>query len=156
MLWRQQLLLSASAAFQKRAWLYRRCRAAPTMIAVEPKGVEDGCFAHQTGQQTWKVNLFTWFLSHSVTRITHPAARDFVGLYTCHTIVKMFNRWWSRSTSMLTATRLVCAASVRIIPRELDAGALHFRFRLAVGRVVAISATVYSKRVGCRCNAFPI
>jgi len=47
------------------------------MIAVEPKGVEDGCFAHQMGQQTWKVNLFsgTWFLRHSVTSCTHPHYR---------------------------------------------------------------------------------
>merc|ERR1719221_580833 len=70
----QQLLLSAFAASQKRAWLHRSCLAGPTMIAVEPKVVEDVCFAHQTGQQTWKVHLFsgTWFLRHSVTRITYP------------------------------------------------------------------------------------
>jgi len=96
------------------------------MIAVEPKGVEDGCFAHQTGQQTWKVNLFTWFLSHSVTRRTHPAARDFVGLYTCHTILKMY----IDADSDKARLRSFSAN----IPRELDAGAMHFRFRLAVGR----------------------
>merc|ERR1711963_983697 len=81
-----QLPLSASAVSQKRAWLYHRCLAAPTEIVVEPKGVEDGCFAHQTGQRTWKVNHFRGklFLRHSVTRRTHPAARDFAGLYMPH------------------------------------------------------------------------
>jgi len=53
------------------------------MIAVEPKGVEDGCFAHQTGQQTWKVHLCsgTWFLRHSATRITHPHYRVLKSLH---------------------------------------------------------------------------
>merc|ERR1712039_130526 len=97
--------------------------------AVEPKGVEDDCFAHQTGQQTWKVHLFsgTWFLRHSVSRCTHPAAHDFAGLYMPH---------YYKDVQQLAESKYIDADSDK-------------------ARLRSFSANYSSKRVGCRCNAFP-